>query len=205
LLRFALKKCINIHEMNIYTLQTPRITDFFAAFARADVFAEHFAGVVMKRFIMIFGLAAVLAGTVFAQMNRGETVYVNVKTLQLKTGTGFFAGKSGTPLAYGDQATVLQVKGNWVEVQYRGRSPFSGWTNSSNLTAKRIVASGGTGSASAKEVAMAGKGFNKEVEDSYKKNGKFNYAAVDAVETVTVPEGDLYNFITDGRLSLGDD
>jgi uncharacterized protein YgiM (DUF1202 family) len=158
----------------------------------------------MKRFIMIFGLAAVLAGTVFAQMNRGGTVYVNVKTLQLKSGTGFFAGKSGTPLAYGEQVMVLQVKGKWVEVQYRSRSAFSGWTNSSNLTAKRIVASGGTGSASAKEVAMAGKGFNKEVENAYKRNGRFNYAAVDAVEAVTVSERDLYNFITEGRLSLGD-
>jgi hypothetical protein len=151
------------------------------------------------------GLAVVLAGTAFAQMNRGGTVYVNVKTLQLKSGTGFFAGKSGTPLVYGDQATVLQVKGNWVEIQYRGRAAFSGWTNSSNLTAKRIVASGGTGNASAKEVAMAGKGFNEEVENAYKSNGDFNYAAVDAVEALTVPERDLYNFIVEGHLVLGDE
>jgi hypothetical protein len=159
----------------------------------------------MKRFVMIFGLTAVLAGTVFAQMSGGGTVYVNVKTLQLKSGTGFFAGKSGSPLAYGDQATVLQVKGKWVEVQYRGRAVFSGWTNSSNLTAKRIVASGGTGNASAKEVAMAGKGFNEEVENAYKSEGKLNYAGVDATEAITVSENDLYNFIIEGHLVPGDD
>jgi uncharacterized protein YgiM (DUF1202 family) len=158
----------------------------------------------MKRFLMVLGLAAVLAGTAFAQMSRGGTVYVNVKTLQLKSGTGFFAGKSGNPLAYGEQVTVLQVKGNWVEVQYRGRTIFTGWANSSNLTTKRVVASGGTGNASAKEVAMAGKGFNEEVENAYKSGGNLNYAGVDATEAITVPETELYNFITEGHLTLGD-
>jgi uncharacterized protein YgiM (DUF1202 family) len=153
---------------------------------------------------MVLGLAAVLAGTAFAQMSRGGTVYVNVKTLQLKTGTGFFAGKSGSPLAYGDQVTVLQVKGNWAEVRYSGRATFSGWANSSNLTTKRVVASGGTGGASAKEVAMAGKGFNEEVENAYKSNGNLNYAGVDATEAITVPENELYGFITEGHLMLGD-
>jgi uncharacterized protein YgiM (DUF1202 family) len=158
----------------------------------------------MKRFLMVLGLAAVLAGAAFAQMSRGGTVYVNVKTLQLKSGTGFFAGKAGTPLAYGDQAAVLQVKGKWVEIQYKGRTTFTGWTNSSNLTTKRVVASGGTGNASAKEVAMAGKGFSEEVENVYKSNGNLNYAAVDATEGITVPESELYNFITEGRLAAGD-
>ncbi|MDR3193139.1 MAG: hypothetical protein LBT87_08755 [Treponema sp.] len=158
----------------------------------------------MKRFLMVLGLSIVLGGTVFAQMSRGGTVYVNVKTLQLKSGTGFFAGKSGTPLVYGDQAAVLQVKGKWVELQYRGRTVFSGWTNSSNLTAKRVVAAGGTGGASAREVAMAGKGFNEEVENAYKSGGSLNYAGVDATEAITVPESELYSFITEGHLMLGD-
>jgi uncharacterized protein YgiM (DUF1202 family) len=158
----------------------------------------------MKRLLTVLGLMAVLTGTVFAQMSRGGTVYVNVKTLQLKTGTGFFAGKSGSPLAYGDQVTVLQVNGKWVEVRYSGRTSFAGWTNSSNLTTKRIVATGGTGGASAKEVAMAGKGFNEEVENAYKSKGNLNYADIDATEAISIPESELYSFITEGRLVLGD-
>jgi uncharacterized protein YgiM (DUF1202 family) len=153
---------------------------------------------------MVLGFASILAGMAFAQMSRGATVFVNTKTLQLKSGTGFFAGKSGSPLAYGDQVTVTQVKGKWVEVQYRGRSIFTGWTNSSNLTTKRIVTAGGTGGASAREVAMAGKGFNEEVENSYKSKGRLNYADIDATEAITVPESELYSFITEGRLKPGD-
>jgi uncharacterized protein YgiM (DUF1202 family) len=158
----------------------------------------------MKRLLMVLGFVSVLAGAVFAQISSGKTVYVNTKTLQLKSGTGFFAGKSGSPLVYGDQVTVTQVKGKWVEVRYSGRTTFSGWTNSSNLTTKRIVVSGGTGSASAKEVAMAGKGFNEEVESAYKKGGNLNYAGVDAIEAITVPENELYNFIAEGHLVPGD-
>jgi uncharacterized protein YgiM (DUF1202 family) len=158
----------------------------------------------MKRLLMVLSFASILGGTVFAQISRGATVYVNTKTLQLKSGTGFFAGKSGSPLVYGEQVTVTQVKDKWVEVRYSGRSTFSGWTNSSNLTTKRIVASGGTGSASAKEVAMAGKGFNEEVENAYRGGGNLNYAGVDAIEAVTVPENELYSFIIEGRLALGD-
>lgn len=158
----------------------------------------------MKRLLMVLGFASILAGMAFAQMSRGATVFVNTKTLQLKSGTGFFAGKSGSPLAYGDQVTVTQVKGKWVEVQYRGRSIFTGWTNSSNLTTKRIVTAGGTGGASAREVAMAGKGFNEEVENSYKSKGRLNYADIDATEAITVPESELYSFITEGRLKPGD-
>ncbi|MDR1374598.1 MAG: hypothetical protein LBJ24_06475 [Treponema sp.] len=158
----------------------------------------------MKKLLLVLGFTTVLGGVAFAQMGRGGTVYVNVKTLQLKSGTGFFAGKSGSPLVYGDQVTVLQVNGKWVEVRYSSRTTFSGWTNSSNLTTKRIVASGGTGSASAREVAMAGKGFNEEVENAYKSGGNLNYAGVDTIEAITVPENELYNFITEGRLVLGD-
>jgi uncharacterized protein YgiM (DUF1202 family) len=157
----------------------------------------------MKKLLMVLGLV-VLGGSVFAQMSRGGTVYVNVKSLQLKTGTGFFAGKSGSPLVYGDQVAVVQVNGKWAEVRYSGRTTFTGWTNSSNLTTKRVVASGGTGGASAREVAMAGKGFNEEVENAYKSNGSLNYAGVDTVEALSVPENELYSFITEGHLVAGD-
>jgi uncharacterized protein YgiM (DUF1202 family) len=158
----------------------------------------------MKRLLMVLGLTVILTGAAFAQMARGATVFVNVKTLQLKSGTGFFAKNQGGPLAYGDQVTVVQVNGKWVEVRYSGRTTVSGWTASANLTTKRIVASNGTGSASAQEIAMAGKGFNEEVENAYKSSGNLNYAAVDATEALKVEESELYDFITEGHLSLGD-
>jgi uncharacterized protein YgiM (DUF1202 family) len=102
---------------------------------------------------------------------------------------------------YGDAVTVLRVNGKWAEVRY-GQT-LSGWVVQTNLTTKRIT--GGTGSASSREVAMAGKGFTEEVENVYRETNNADFDAVDAVEAVKISDDDLLNFVTEGRLSLGDE
>jgi hypothetical protein len=64
------------------------------------------------------------------------------------------------------------------------------------------VASGS--SATASEIALAGKGFSQEVEDSYKTSGTLNYDDVDKTEAITVSIDDLYVFVTEGRLNTGE-
>jgi hypothetical protein len=66
-----------------------------------------------------------------------------------------------------------------------------------------VIASGGSG-VSASEVALAGKGFNEEVENAYKAGGKLNYADVDKTEAIRVTDEDLEKFVTDGRLKAGE-
>jgi hypothetical protein len=156
----------------------------------------------MKKTFGILILSLFIAGTAAAQVSRGGTLYTAAKSVELKSSTGFFANTNGS-LAYGDQVTVLQVNGKWIEVKSTSNASLSGWTASSNFSSKRIVA-GNSGSASAAEIALAGKGFNEEVENAYKTGSKLNYADVDKTEAQTVPEEDLYKFLTEGRLSLGD-
>ena len=157
----------------------------------------------MKKIIIALTFCALAAGIAAAQTVRGGTLYAAAKTVALKTSTGFFAGTRGT-LEYGAQVTVLQVKGKWVEVQSTAKPALSGWTAQANLSAKRIV-SASTGLASAEEVALAGKGFNREVENAYKADGKYNYEDVDKTEAQTVPEKELYDFLVEGHLSLGEE
>jgi hypothetical protein len=156
----------------------------------------------MKRIIVLLIFGVFVAGGLSAQFAKGATVYAAAKTVTLKSGTGFFAGTRGT-LAYGDQATVLQVNGKWAEIRSAAKS-INGWTAVSNLTTKRIVATGRAGSASASEIALAGKGFSEEVENAYKAEGNLNYTGVDRTEAQTVSEEELLNFLTEGRLSMGD-
>jgi uncharacterized protein YgiM (DUF1202 family) len=158
----------------------------------------------LKRAMLLLGMALVLTGAVTAQIRVGQTVYVTAKSLPLKSGTGFFARTVGT-LAYGDSVTVLQVNGRWAQVEYRGRATISGWTAQTNLTTKRIVATGGTGSASSREVAMAGKGFTEEVENVYRETSNADFDAVDLVEAIRVSDEDMLGFISEGRLSMGDE
>jgi uncharacterized protein YgiM (DUF1202 family) len=157
----------------------------------------------MKQFFFLITLGVLISGGISAQFARGSTVYVAAKTVKVKSSTGFFAGTRGT-LSYGAQVRILQVKGNWSEIQSVSGNSLSGWVNTSNLTSKRINPSGTGTSASAGEVALAGKGFNEEVENAYKSENRLNYAGVNAVEAVTVAEQDLYNFLVEGHLAIGD-
>jgi uncharacterized protein YgiM (DUF1202 family) len=159
----------------------------------------------MKRLALLLIMTVGLAAAVAAQVNKGQTVYVTAKSLALKAGTGFFA-KTVATVTYGDSVTVLAVDGKWAQVRTAARPVVSGWTAQTNLSTKRVTAAGGTGSASSREVAMAGKGFSEEVENSYKEDNRdLNYAAVDATEANMVSETDLLKFIEDGRLLMGDE
>ena len=156
----------------------------------------------MKKIVVVFCLGLfVAASAIQAQAVRGGTMYVAAKTVELKSSTGFFASGRGT-LQYGATVTVLQINGKWAEVRSVANSSVSGWTAVANLSAKRIV-SGATSGATANEVALAGKGFNQEVENAYKAKDSLNYADVDWTEAQKVPMQELQNFIVEGRLSQG--
>jgi hypothetical protein len=156
----------------------------------------------MKRVVLTFVLVLVTAGFTAAQASKGGTMYVAVKTAVLKSSTGFFASTNGT-LNYGDRVTILQISGKNAEVRSAANSSIAGWIAMANLSAKQIV-SGNMNTASAREVSLAGKGFNQEVENSYKSNGKANYTDVDMVEAFSVNETELKKFLEDGRLIMGD-
>jgi len=155
----------------------------------------------MKKLFVFFVFVLLVSGALFAQISSGGTAWVSSKTADLKSSTGFFAGKVGT-LQMGDQVTVLQVSGSKVQVRSATNSSLSGWVASSSLSARRIVAAGS--STSATEVALAGKGFSQEVEDAYRTDGNLNYDDVDRTEAITVSQDELYAFVTEGRLNTGE-
>ena len=156
----------------------------------------------MRKIIVAFCLCVCGAAVLPAQAIKGGTMYVAAKTVELKSSTGFFASTQGK-LGYGVAVTVLQINGKWAEVRAASGS-VSGWTTIANLSSKRIVSGGGTGGATASEVALAGKGFNQEVENAYKAGGRLNYADVDKTEAQKVTNQELYNFIVEGHLLQGD-
>ena len=155
----------------------------------------------MKKMFALLVFVLLVSGVLSAQISRGGTAWVASKTAALKTSTWFFAGTRGT-LQMGAQVTVLQVNGNWAEVRSTATSSLSGWTSVSNLSSRQIVSTG-TG-ASASELALAGKGFDQDIENAYRADGNLNYADVDRTEAITVSQEDLYTFVTEGRLVTGE-
>jgi len=155
----------------------------------------------MKKTFIILCLVLFTAGIAAAQ-TVGGTLYVAVKTVSLKSSTFIFASNKGT-LNYGDRVTVVSVSGRNVEVRSAGNPSITGWTAYANLSARQVAA-GASSTASASEVALAGKGFNAEVERSYSsQHRELNFAEVDRVETITVNEDELRRFLEAGRLNGG--
>ena len=108
----------------------------------------------MKKMLALLTLILLVSGALFAQISKGSTAWVSSKTADLKSGTGFFAKSVGT-LEMGTEVSVLQVNGNWAEVQSKANSSLKGWTAVSNLSTRRIVASGA--GADASEIALLGR------------------------------------------------
>jgi len=156
----------------------------------------------MKRSIFVICLILFVVGLAAAQ-SAGSTLFVAVKTLTLKSGTGFFDSNKGT-LKYGDKVTVIKVdgKGKFVEVRSEKSPSVTGWTATTSL-AKRIAA-GNSNSVSTKELALAGKGFSQETEKSLKsQNNNLNYADVDRTEAIIVREKEVKRFLEEGQLKKG--
>lgn len=149
-------------------------------------------------------IAACVAASAWAKT--GDTMYVNVKKSALRKGASLFSGKAGA-VAYGDKVTVTAEKGSWVEAVRADNSSVKGWIPLSSLTKKKIVLQNGRSSvsASADELALAGKGFSADVENAFKKtkNG-LRYDAVDRVEQNTVSDSVLYEFIEAGQIAGGE-
>ncbi|GHV87678.1 hypothetical protein AGMMS50267_00380 [Spirochaetia bacterium] len=156
----------------------------------------------MKRgIVLLIAGIAVVAGAA-AQTAQGKVMYVATKNAELKSSTGFFADTVAV-LQYGEQVTVIRENGKWLEIRPVNRTTLTGWLLANSLTSKRIVA-GTAASASADELALAGKGFSEEVEIAYKKNASVSYVEIDAMETLMVSKQDLYDFLIQGHLKTGD-
>jgi len=134
----------------------------------------------------------------------GKAFYVAVKTVTLKTGTGAFAEnvKGGT-LSYGAKVTQIKVDGNYMEVKSADNPSVTGWVTTASLTSKQVVAGGAASTTTAKEVALAGKGFSQEAEKSLSQKKELNYADVDRVEKIVVREKDVEKFLKEGDLKMG--
>lgn len=127
---------------------------------------------------------------------------VQVKSAFIKEKPSFVS-KTVTSVNYGDKVESLEVSGDWHSVSKGGAM---GWLHASSLSAKEIALSSSQAQrhgASKSEVVMAGKGFSKEVEDSYKKaNSAIGYEGVDFVEKSVPPLERVSEFAKDGKLSM---
>jgi uncharacterized protein YgiM (DUF1202 family) len=124
---------------------------------------------------------------------------VQVRSGQLRERPSFL-GKVVAEVSYGDRITVLETRGPWSNVRSDGGE---GWIHTSALTEKKVVLKSGDAdadvSASGEELALAGKGFNDEVEAEFRsQNPDVDYAWVDRMETFVVTPAQAGDFLEAG-------
>jgi len=151
-----------------------------------------------KRFRWELLLFSVLA--VFVAVLLAETLVVKVRTTNLKKEPVFYAANVAT-LRAGTQMEKVGEKQGWYQV--RTLKGQVGWVHSSAVQGKKLslLPTQTKTGATAQEVSLAGKGFNKQVEDKHKAgNPSLNYAAVDMMLTIKVTPAQLKAFLQKGKL-----
>ena len=150
------------------------------------------------RLLAVFLLLFASAGAFAAEMS------VTVKQTQVRDKPSYL-GKILGVLNYGDRVSVVDDSNKaWLKVTGPD-GKLTGWVSASALTTKKIVLAAGSENvqqgASSGEVALAGKGFNEDVEQKYKSDGKLDYSWVDKMETYNPSPDQVAAFLQQGGLN----
>lgn len=147
--------------------------------------------------LLVACLAMLLSAT--AVLAAGETIFVTVKKTSIRRDRQFYA-PTVAEAVFRDKLIVLAREKDWVRVRFSG---LEGWVHGSAtaVRAVSVTAKDATGGVSQDDVAFASKGFDSSVEHEYRKGqSKVNFADVDRMEQLTVPEKTLTDFRQAGNL-----
>ena len=160
----------------------------------------------IRNITLILGLALLCVFFSSADALAQKTMTIQVREASLRA-TPSHLGKITATATYGTQVTIVEQRGDWRRVSAAG-GKTQGWLHATALTSKRItIAAGQTktaASVSQDEIALAGKGFSKEVESEYRKTHRnLDYTWIDRMETRRVSEAQIQAFIKAGSLRGG--
>ncbi len=153
----------------------------------------------LKRWVLGGWLLVALTGLAAADQKNMMSVTVEQAAVRA---TPSFLGKIVASLAYGDRVAVVAEKQDWVEVALPQGG--DGWLHSSALTTKVVVLQSGQNvsqSASSSEVALAGKGFNEQVETQYQDESHLDYTWVNRMEKIVFSPDVLVKFLAEGGIT----
>lgn len=146
--------------------------------------------------------AAVSLFIIFVTLLLAETLIVKVQSTGLRQDPKFYSPVL-LALKVGEKVEKVSSQAGWIQVRTSGG--VVGWVHSSAVDVQKfsLLAMDKTmkTQASASEVALAGKGFNKQVEESYRaKHGDINFIWVDRMLQIKIPAAQILEFMKQGKL-----
>jgi len=144
-------------------------------------------------FILFFLLVSILIA---------KSLVVKIRVTHLRAEPQFYA-QSLAVLKAGETVEQLETKEGWIKV--KSSQGITGWMHSSAVKPKGLALFASADSlktdASADEVALAGKGFNKQVEGEYKaRNPNISFAMVDKMLRLEISPSSIKTFLAKGKL-----
>ena len=150
----------------------------------------------------VLGLSVIVGLLAAGAQAPDATLTVTRKTTKLRSDKRLFA-PAVAELHEGDRLVLEKKEGAWLGVQF---AKLTGWLHETDVSAKTDVRLSGQGvreTYTSSETSAARKGFNPEVEKSYrKKNPKLELAfqLVERLQARSVSEEDLRAFLVAGGL-----
>jgi uncharacterized protein YgiM (DUF1202 family) len=153
----------------------------------------------MSRFRLLF----IGVTTVCVVLLLAETLIVRVQTTYVRKEPKFYSSPVAT-LSAGEGVTQISAQAGWFKV--KTSKGVVGWIHSQAVQSGKLTVAAMDQplktSATADEVALAGKGFNKQVEDEYKSRNKaISFDEVDRMLKIKVTPDELRKFLMDGKLA----
>ncbi len=130
-----------------------------------------------------------------------STMSVQVREGELRNRASFL-GAVVAILPYGEEVKVQREQGPWRYVEWQEKT---GWIHQTALTRERIVWQAGdrdlSGAATQDELALAGRGFNAEVEGEFRSQfEEIDFHWVDFMATLRKSPEALLAFLQEGEL-----
>ncbi len=163
---------------------------------------ERSKGPLLRRWIINTSVITLLLCV--ASVAQAREFSIQVKEAVVRVAPTPFARISGR-LGYGTRVNAGKESGPWREIRAT-KGTVAGWVHETVLTPKKIALTGGQtdaqAAASGEEIALAGKGFNSDVEKEYKKNSKLDFSQIDRMERVVISDQAKIQFLRAGGLNL---
>jgi len=152
----------------------------------------------MKKILIMLFIFSVLIS-----VSRADELNVQVRTGKLRERPSFL-GKIVTTVSYGDTVNIIREQDEWVLA--RRPDGKQGWIHISALTDDEIELSSGESNAetvaSSDELALAGKGFNSDVEAEFKtRNEDIDFTWVDWMEKIIISPEQMEGFLKMGKVN----
>jgi SH3-like domain-containing protein len=148
---------------------------------------------------VLVAVVAISAGAAFA-----TSMSVQVRNAKVRA-TPSQLGRVVATVEYGAVVRAEAPQQGWYRVTTANGQ--TGWLHESALSKKPIAMRAGTSDAatgvSSDEVALAGKGFNEQVEAKLRADGTLDYAWVDRMAAFEVSVDQIMKFRTEGSLPGG--